>query len=75
MARKKLVSIRLDVSNITAAEELAKDMVYWTRSGVIDQILTCVFQSADKETLVRMVRYLRRSTRTQKVIYQDEPKG
>lgn len=74
MARTKLVSIRLDVSNIAAAEELAKYMRYWTRSSVIDNILKCVFQTADRETLVNMVRYMHSSRRIQKVDFQDELK-
>lgn len=75
MAKTKLISIRLDVTNIEAAKKLAEDMRYWTRSSVIDRILKCVFESADKETLVRMVRYWHNATKTPKITFQEDSQG
>lgn len=72
MARKKLVSIRLDESNLEAAEKLAGDMRYWTRSAVIDGILSCVFSCADTLSIQRMVRWTKFTDKGEKVTFIQE---
>ena len=72
MARTKLTSIRLDTRNIERADETAKRMRYWTRSKVIDCILSCVFSCSDERTIERMVRWSDYTNKGEKVNFIQE---
>lgn len=56
---KKLISLRLDSEILDEVDRVADYSEYWKRSHVISQILRCVLSSADDQTILRMLRFVR----------------
>ena len=57
MANLKLISVRIDPETLDKVEKLAADVVYWKRSTIISNIVTAVFDNADEEDIMKLVRY------------------
>ena len=53
----QLVSVRLDNMTLADIDALKRDMQWYSRSAIINNLLTCVLNTADYRTLARMVRY------------------
>lgn len=53
----QLVSVRLDNSTLAEIDALKIKLTWYSRSAIINNILTCVLNTADFNTLQSMVRY------------------
>lgn len=59
MAKKKLLSVRLDPTTLANIEKFADKHYYWKRNTVISAILDAIFDNFDEKSVYDMVRYIR----------------
>ena len=53
----QLVSVRLDNSTLADIDALKRNLQWYSRSAIINNLLTCVLNTADYRTLASMVRH------------------
>ena len=66
----QLVSVRLDNGTLADIDKLKRDMQWYSRSAIINNLLTCVLNTADYRTLASMVRYNKFATRDHKTTFE-----
>lgn len=53
----QLVSVRLENGTLADIDALKENLKWYSRSAIINNLLTCVLNTADFKTLQSMVRY------------------
>ena len=66
----QLVSVRLDNGTLADIDKLKRDMQWYSRSAIINNLLTCVLNTADYRTLASMVRYNKYDTKSHKITFE-----
>ena len=66
----QLVSVRLDNTTLADIDALKKSLQWYSRSAIINNLLTCVLNTADYKTLQRMVRYNKLFPKGQKLTFE-----
>lgn len=66
----QLVSVRLDNPTLADIDALKKNLEWYSRSAIINKLLTCVLDTADYKTLQRMVRYNKFNPKGHKLTFE-----
>lgn len=57
MVNKSIISVRLDPDTLAKLDKLAQESRYYTRSSIINGILSAVVNCADQHSLNRMMSF------------------
>ena len=68
----QLVSVRLDNGTLAGLDELKKSMQYYSRSAIINRLLHCILNAADKKTLKEMVGYRKYYIESHKLKFEKD---
>lgn len=68
----QLVSVRLDNGTLASLDKLKMSMQFYSRSAIINRLLHCILNAADKKTLKEMVRYRKYYIESHKLTFEKD---
>ena len=72
MENLKQLSVRIDPATLQKIDETVKQLHYYKRNSVINNILTALFFNADSYQIAKLIRYWRHGTIKLKIEISEE---
>lgn len=72
MENLKQLSVKIDPATLQKIDETVKQLRYYKRNSVINNVLTALFFNADSHQIAKLVRYWRHGSKKFKIEISEE---